>query len=339
VAVAAEILCTVPLPDPFMPIASEVAAVRVVGRLTEHEELIGMLRSQPVDVLCPQLQEPVDAALLDAGLPRLRCVSLYAVGFNNVDIAAATERGIVVGNTPGVLTDATADCTLGLILAAARRLCEGDREMRAGRFSGWAPTYLLGHDVSGAHLGVIGFGRIGQAVARRALGFGMRITYADSTDPPVAEDLQSHVSRSEIEPLLRDADIVTLHVPLSEETRHLIGEEQLRAMKRTAVLVNTSRGPVVDETALVRALREGLIAGAGLDVYEDEPRPAPGLIDCPTAVLSPHLGSATVATRAAMAELTARNAVDALAGRIPRHCVNPEAWSSSAPEALTGAGA
>ncbi|MBV8195619.1 MAG: D-glycerate dehydrogenase [Candidatus Dormibacteraeota bacterium] len=293
-----------------------------------------MLRSQPADVLCPQLQEPIDAAVLDAGMPRLRCVSLFAVGYNNVDIDAATARGIDVGNTPGVLTDSTADCAVGLMLATARRLCEGDREVRAGRFTGWAPTYLLGHDVTGAHLGLVGFGRIGQAVARRALGFSMRVSYTDSTNPPVAEDLAGRVERGSLDSVLQEADVISLHTPLTAETLHLIGEPRLRSMKPTAIVINTSRGPVVDEQALVRALQEGWIAGAGLDVYEDEPRLATGLAGCPTAVLSPHLGSATVQTRAAMAELTARNAVDALAGRVPRHCVNPEAWKHSTPAAL-----
>jgi glyoxylate reductase len=233
-----------------------------------------------------------------------------------------------------VLTDATADCAMGLMLAAARNLCEGDREVRAGRFTGWEPDYLLGQEVSGAVLGVIGFGRIGQAVARRALGFSMRIVYFDSTDPPVAEDLQGRVSRMPLETLLGEADIITLHTPLTDETHHLINESALRAMKDTAILVNTSRGPVIDEAALVRALRERWIAGAGLDVYENEPTLAPGLTECANVVLAPHLGSATVKTRAAMAELCALNALDALAGTIPRHCVNPEAWASTAPPAL-----
>ena len=329
-----EILCTVPLPDPFAAMITAAASLRVVGRVLGHEELVDTLREHPADVLVPQLQEKVDAAVLDAGLPRLRCVSLFAVGYDNVDIPAATERRVVVGHTPGVLTDATADCAMGLMLAAARRLCEGDREMRAGRFHGWAPQYLLGQEVTRAQLGLVGFGRIGQAVARRALGFSMRVAYADTTDPPVAADLQGRVEQIDLDRLLRESDIVSLHTPLTAETRHLIGEAQLRAMKPTAILVNTSRGPVVDEATLVRALREGWIAGAGLDVYEHEPQIAPGLSECATAVLAPHLGSATVKTRAAMAELTARNALDAIAGRVPGACVNPEAWAGSSPPPL-----
>ncbi|MBV8301985.1 MAG: D-glycerate dehydrogenase [Candidatus Dormibacteraeota bacterium] len=323
----ADVLCTLPLPEPFPSTVAAQASLQTLGRIPAHDELMALLREHPVDVLCPQLRDRVDAAVLDAGLPRLRCVAVYAVGYDSVDVEAATERGVVVGNTPGVLTDATADCTMALILAASRRIVEGDREMRAGRFTGWEPGYLLGIELRTALLGVVGFGRIGQAVARRALCFGMRVAYADTTDPPVAGDLVAAVTRSDFATLVRNADVLTLHTPLTEETHHLIDERVLRDMKPTAVLVNTSRGAVIDEAALVRALREGWIAGAGLDVYEAEPRTAPGLAECATAVLSPHLGSATVTTRSAMAELVAQNTIDALGGRLPRHCVNPEAWS------------
>jgi len=333
-AVAPEVLCTLALPKPFPALVSDAATLRTAGHLMSRDELVSELRERPVDVLCPQLREPVDGIVLDAGGSRLRCVSLFAVGFNNVDVDAATERGVVVANTPGVLTNATADCAMGLMLAAARNLCEGDREVRAGRFAGWEPEYLLGQDVSGALLGVIGFGRIGQAVARRALGFSMRVVYFDSTDPPVAEDLQGRVSPTPLDTLLREADVITLHTPLTEETHHLIDEPALRTMKDSAILVNTSRGPVIDEATLARALREGWIAGAGLDVYENEPELAPGLTECANVVLSPHLGSATIKTRAAMAELCALNALDALAGQTPRHCVNPEAWARGAPPPL-----
>jgi len=333
-AVPPDVLCTLALPEPFPSLVGGGATLRTLGRLLSRDELASELHERPVDVLCPQLREPIDAVVLDAGGPRLRCVSLFAVGFNNVDVEAATERGVVVGNTPGVLTNATADCAMGLILAAARNLCEGDREVRAGRFAGWEPQYLLGQDVSGATLGVVGFGRIGQAVARRALGFSMRVVYFDSTDPPIADELQDRVLRVPLESLLREADIITLHTPLNDETHHMIDERALRAMKDTAILVNTSRGPVIDEAALARALRERWIAGAGLDVYENEPALAPGLVECANVVLSPHLGSATFTTRAAMAELTALNALDALAGTVPRHCVNPEAWAAAVPPPL-----
>jgi glyoxylate reductase len=236
-----------------------------------------------------------------------------------------------------VLTDATADCAMGLILAAARRLCEGDRLVRQGHFSGWEPEFLLGLDLHDALLGVVGFGRIGQAVARRALGFSMRVAAAEhSPAPPVADDLRDRVQVLPLPDLLREADVISLHLPLTATTHHLIDAAALRRMKPTAVLVNTARGAIVDEAALTVGLREGWIAGAGLDVYEDEPRLSPGLVDCDTAVLSPHLGSATVRTRAAMAELCAENAVAALAGQLPRHAVNPEAWVSPPPPLIGG---
>jgi glyoxylate reductase len=327
----ADILCTLPLPAPFEEMVRPRASLAVLGRIAPTGELTDRLRAQPTDVLCPQLRDPITAEVLDAGLPRLRCVSLYAVGYNNVDVAAATERHIVVGNTPGVLTDATADCAMALLLAAARRICEGDAAVRAADFTGWEPDYMLGMELTGALLGVVGFGRIGQAVARRALGFGMRIAYSTDVEVAVDEDIRDRVTEVALAELLTSADVISLHVPLTETTHHLIDESALRSMRDGAILINTSRGPVVDEAALVRALRGGWIAAAGLDVYENEPRLAPGLVDCRNAVLSPHLGSATVATRAAMARLTAQNALDALDGRLPANCVNPNAWDAGAP--------
>ena len=336
---APDVLCTVALPDPFTERIEAAATLRVIGRLLSHDEMVETLQRHPADVLCPQLQERIDAPVLDAGSPRLRCVSLYAVGFDNVDIAAATERHIVVGHTPDVLTDATADCAIGLMFAAARRLSEGDRQVRAGAWHGWAPTYMLGLQITGARLGLVGFGRIGQAVGRRALGLGMRVSYHDPTDPPVAGDLRDRVESVGFDRLLRESDVISLHTPLTESTRHLIGAAELRAMQPASILVNTSRGAIIDEQALVQALQGGSIAGAGLDVYEHEPRLSPGLVDCATAVLSPHLGSATVQTRSAMAGRTADNALDALAGRVPRSCVNPQAWGADPPASLLGSGA
>ena len=332
------VLLTVPLPEPGMRLLSELGEgeveVRVLGRIPPTRELREELR-RGVDVLCPQLTDPVDAATLDAGLPRLRAVSNYAVGVNNIDVEAATARGIAVGNTPGVLTDATADCAMGLLLAAARRLCEGDRLVRAGDWSGWDPEWMLGLELRGALLGVVGFGRIGQAVARRALAFGMRVVHAAHGGAGAVDtDLAGRVEAMPLDRLLEAADAVSLHVPLTPSTHHLIDEAALRRMRRTAVFVNTARGAVVDEPALVRALREGWIAAAGLDVYEDEPRLAPGLADLPNAVLAPHLGSATVRTRAAMAELCAGNALAALRGLPLPHSPNPQAWAGGLPPAL-----
>jgi glyoxylate reductase len=327
----ADVLCTLPLPSPFPEMLQPRAAVEVIGEILPSAELAARLRSYPVDVLCPQLRDPITAELLDAGLPRLRCVALYAVGYNNVDVDAATARAVAVTNTPGVLTNATADCAVGLMLAAARRLCEGDRAMRAGQFTGWTPDYMLGLELDGSVLGVVGFGRIGQAVARRALAFGMRVVYATDVEVTIEDDLRGRATEIPLDQLLSSADVVSLHVPLTPTTEHLINETSLQAMKSTAVLINTSRGPVIDEPALVRALRDGWIAGAGLDVYEREPELAPGLRDCANVVLSPHLGSATTKTRAAMAELTAQNTIAGLEGRVPPNCVNPEVWQAGAP--------
>ena len=322
----AEVLCTLALPDPFEPTVRLHADLRVLGHIPPTADLAATLRDQPVDVLCPQLRDPISAELLDAAGERLRAVACYAVGYNNVDVDAATARGVVVTNTPGVLTDATADCTVGLMLAATRRLAEGDRAMRAGRYHGWEPGYMLGLELHDAQLGIVGFGRIGQAVARRCLGFGMKVVYATDVPVDIEPDLAEAVREVPLDELFTTSDVVSLHVPLTETTRHLINEKLLRAMKATAYLVNTSRGPVIDEPALVRALQEGWIAGAGLDVYENEPAMAEGLAECETAVLAPHLGSATVQTRAAMARLTALNTVAALEGRMPPNALNPAAW-------------
>jgi glyoxylate reductase len=327
------VLLTLALPAPAPSLLAEVAETRVLGRIPTTDELCDELRAG-VDVLCPQLRDPITADVLDAGLPRLRAVCNYAVGYNNVDVESATQRGIAVGNTPGVLTDATADCALALLLAAARRICEGDREVRAGRWAGWEPEYLLGLELRDSLLGVVGFGRIGQALARRALACGMRVAYHDELVGAIDDDLAARVSTATFDELLSSADVLSLHVPLTDETHHLIGESAMRRMKTTAVLVNTSRGPVVDEVMLVRALREGWIGAAGLDVYEDEPRLAPGLAELPNAVLAPHLGSATVHTRAAMAELAARNARAALAATPLPAFVNPQAWAAGAPAPL-----
>jgi glyoxylate reductase len=327
----AEVLCTLALPAPFDDMVRRRASVGVLGGIVPTAELIARLRSQPVDVLCPQLRDPITAELLDAALPRLRCVALYAVGYNNVDVDAATARHIAVTNTPGVLTGATADLTFGLVLATARRICEGDAATRAGLYTGWTPDYMLGMDLNGATLGIVGFGRIGQAVALRALAFGMRIAYTSDVEVALDDGLRDRVVELSLGELLATADVVSLHVPLTDTTHHLIDETALRSMRPSAILINSSRGPVIDENALVRALREGWIAGAGLDVYENEPELAAGLAGCRNAVLAPHLGSATVGTRAAMAQLTAQNTVDALDGRLPTNCVNPQCWEAGLP--------
>jgi glyoxylate reductase len=247
-------------------------------------------RVHPAQALLPTLADKVDGELLDAA-PRLRIVANHAVGYDNVDVAACTARGVWVTNTPGVLTDSTADLTWTLLLAVARRVREGERMMRSGAFAGWAPTMLLGREIRGAALGLVGYGRIAQAVARRAEGFGMQVLHSSRTGGvPLAD-------------LLGRADVVSIHCPLTAETRHLIGAAELTGMKRGAILLNTARGPIVDEAALVAALESGHLGGAGLDVFEDEPRVHPGLVDRDDVVLLPHLGSATVETRQAMARI------------------------------------
>ena len=245
------------------------------------------------------LTDRIDAGLLERA-DRLKLVANMAVGTDNVDVAAARRLGIAVSNTPDVLTDATADLAFGLLLAAARRLVWGDRLVRGAGFTGWSPTLGLGMDVTERTLGIVGAGRIGQALAERARGFRMQVLLTRRRDGvPLPE-------------LLERSDFVSLHVPLNDETRHLIGAAELRRMRPHAVLVNTARGPIIDENALVRALREGWIAGAGLDVFENEPKLAPGLAELPNVVLTPHVGSATIATRNRMAEIAARHIVGTL---------------------------
>jgi glyoxylate reductase len=273
--------------------------------------------------LLAHLQDPIDAQVMDAAGPQLRVISNYAVGYNNIDVAEATRRGVVVCNTPGVLTEATADIAWILLMGVARRISEGERIMRSGQSWSFSQTFMLGSDVRGRTLVIVGAGRIGAAVARRARAWGMRLIYVSRR---AHEDFETELgaARMELDAALVEADFVSLHVPLTDQTRHLIDARRLHLMKRTAYLVNTSRGPVVDEAALVAALRQGTIAGAGLDVYEHEPATAPGLIECPNTLLLPHLGSATVQTRGAMAEMAVRNLLGVLDGSGAVHAVNAE---------------
>lgn len=273
--------------------------------------------------LLTMLTDRVDDEVLDAAGPDLAVVANYAVGYDNVDVTACTARGVLVTNTPDVLTDATADIAWSLILAASRRVAEGERLLRAGRPWAWAPGFLLGREVTGKTLGVVGFGRIGQAVAERAAGFRMRVLYHSRSPKPEAEARLGAEQRS-FEDLLREADVISVHCALTDETRGLFGAEAFRAMKSTAILVNTARGPVVDEKALAAALRAGELFAAGLDVYEREPEVHPDLLALENVVLAPHLGSATVETRAAMGMLAAENLVAALEGRRPPTPLNPE---------------
>jgi len=274
-------------------------------------------------VLC-HLTDVIDDEVMEAAGRQCRVFANYAVGYNNIDVEAATRRGILVTNTPDVLTETTADLAWALLMAAARRIVESDRFLRSGRWEGWGPMQFPGQDVHGAVLGIVGAGRIGLAVARRAAGFRMRLLYTDPEPRPDMEALGAR--RVELPELLSESDFVSLHAPLTPATRHLIGRSELARMKPTACLVNTARGPLIDETALVEALREGRIAAAGLDVYEHEPRLTPGLTSLDNVVCTCHIGSATRATRTRMAVMAAENVVAALEGRLPPHAVNPQAW-------------
>ena len=278
---------------------------------------------EQVDGLLPMITDKIDAELLDHG-KNLKVVSNYAVGYNNIDVPAATQRGVIVTNTPDVLTDATADCAFMHIIATARRLVEVDKYVRDGKWvKAWGPKMLLGSDLAGKTLGVVGLGRIGSALVPRAKGFKMNVVYNDAHRNPEKEKTLG-IEYREFDALLKEADYVSLHVPLNEKTMHLIGERELELMKPTAFLVNTSRGPVIDEKALVKALKEGKIAGAGLDVHYVEPTPADNpLLELDNVTVTPHIGSATSGTRLAMAMKAATNLVAALKGEKPTDIVNP----------------
>ncbi len=252
-----------------------------------------------------------------AAAPTLKVVCNVAVGYNNIDVAAARRRGVVVTNTPDVLTETTADFAWALLMAAARRVVEADQFARSGQWQRWQWDLLWGADVHGKTLGILGFGRIGRAVARRASGFDMRVLYHDAVRPAPAVERELRADYADVETILREADFVSLHTPLLPQTRHLIDERTLRLMKKTAILVNAARGPIVDEAALVRALEEGWIAGAGIDVFEEEPRINPGLLPLRNVVLAPHIASASRDTRIAMASLAVRNCLDVLDGKPP----------------------
>lgn len=286
-----------------------------------YDELLNAVRG--IDALLCLLTDKIDAQVMDCAGPQLKIIANYAVGFDNIDIAEATRRKIVVTNTPGVLTETTADLAWALLMASARRLGEGERLVRASQWAGWNPTLLLGVDVYGKTLGIFGMGRIGQAVARRAKGFNMRVIYYDIKKPELPPDIEA--TQVDKETLLRESDFISIHCPLTRATYHAFGIEEFKKMKKTACIINTSRGPVIDEEALVQALKEGWIFSAGLDVFEKEPEIHPDLLTCPNAVLIPHLGSASVETRSRMAEIAAQNIIARLQGKTPPNPINPEA--------------
>ena len=288
-----------------------------------RDEVLERLRTGNYDALYCMLTNPVDASVMDAA-PGLRVIANMAVGYNNVDVNEATRRGIPVTNTPGVLTDTTADFAWALLMATARRVVEGDRFARAGSFHGWGPLMMVGTDVYGKTLGIVGFGRIGRAVARRATGFGMRVLYFDRVPADAETEAALNANSVSLDRLLAESDFVTLHTDYNPETHHLIGAPELAAMKQGSYLINTARGAIVDEAALVAALKSGRLAGAGLDVFEREPEIHQGLFDLENAVIVPHIASASMETRSAMALMAAENVLAALRDEAPPNVVNPE---------------
>ena len=281
-----------------------------------------LTRVKGADALVTLLTEKVDCELLDAAGPQLKSVSNVAVGYNNIDVPACTQRNVIVTNTPGVLTDATADIAMALILMVTRRLAEGERVIRSQTPWQWGMFYMLGSGIQGRQLGIVGMGQIGIATARRAKAFGMTIAYTKRTPLDAATAKELGATHMDMDQLLATSDVVSLHCPYSPETHHLISTEQLKKMKPTAFLINTARGPVVDEAALVEALTSCTISGAGLDVFEKEPEVHAGLLGLDNAVLIPHLGSATVETRTAMATTAAKNCLAILSGAVPPNRVN-----------------
>lgn len=315
------------IPESALRLLEEHCEVEVNphDRPLTRKELLQQVRQRDA-VLC-MLTDKIDAAVLDAAGPQVKIFANYAVGYDNIDIPAASQRGILISNTPDVLTDATADMAWALLCAVARRVVEGDRFTRAGKFKAWKPLMMLGLEITGKTIGVVGAGRIGQAFAQRARGFKPKLLYT-ATSPKPDFEAQTGATFADCETILREADFVSLHLPLTPATRHFIGEPELHLMKETAILINTSRGPVVDEKALVKALREKRLWGAGLDVFEREPKLEPGLTSLENVVITPHLGSASIETRGKMGDLAVENILAALNGVRPPNCLNPEAAPS-----------
>lgn len=290
-------------------------------RSLTYNELLNEVKGR--DAMLTMLSDRMDAHLIQEAT-NLKVIANYAVGYDNVDVKAATAQGIVVTNTPGVLTDSTADMAWALLFSVTRRIVEGDKLTRAGKFTGWAPMMLLGGDLVGKTLGIIGAGRIGTAMAMRSRGWNMRVLYMTQSRRNAVLEEMLGAKRVDLETLLKESDFISIHTPFSEKTKHLVGAKALSIMKRTAYLINTGRGAVIDEEALVHALRNKQIAGAGLDVYEEEPKLKPGLSELDNVVLAPHLGSATVETRTKMSLIAAENIIAVLNKQKPPNCVNPE---------------
>ena len=311
-----------PILDPGPSILAEAAEVVAYPANLPLDEANIRQAAEGCLGIVSQLMDPIRETVLST--PGLKCVSNVAVGFDNVDVAAATSHKVMVTNTPGVLDDSTADFAFTLLMATARRIVEADSFTRSGRFRGWAIDMMLGQDIFGATLGIVGVGRIGRGVAHRAKGFNMRVLYYDPQPLPREAEEQLGATRVDLGRLIAESDFISIHVPLTQETHHLFSTQQFNQMKRNAVLVNTSRGPVVDEAALVEALKGRKLAGAGLDVYEREPAVHPGLTPMPNVVLAPHIASATVRTRSEMSAMAARNMATAVRGGRPPNLVNPE---------------
>ena len=317
------ILVTGRLPQDIMTSLSKKyeAEINVEDKPFDRQKLLDGIKDK--EGLLSMITDTVDEEVLDRA-DHLKMIAQFGVGYNNIDVKAATARGILVSNTPGVLTDATAELAFALILAISRRLVEGDRMTREGRFRCWAPMLFLGREVTGKTLGVIGMGKIGKAVAQRARCFNMPILYHNRSRMSKSHEKELMAKYVDMKTLLSQADFISLHVPLSEQTRHLIGSQELSLMKPTAYLINTSRGPVVDEQALLETLRNGRIGGAGLDVYENEPALTPGLAELDNVILLPHVGSGTLETRFRMANMAVENLIAGLSGKVPPNLVNPE---------------
>jgi glyoxylate reductase len=286
-------------------------------------------RIHGLDGLLCLLTDQINDEVLDSAGPSLKVISNHAVGFDNIDISSATKRRIPVGNTPGILTETTADFSFALLLAGARRVVEGQKAVIAGDWKTWSPLWLLGNDIHGATIGIVGFGRIGQAVARRAAGFGMRILYYDPSPPSSWQSFGVSAEAVELESLLRVSDFVTIHTPLNDQTFHMFGEWAFTSMKSSAILINTARGPIIDQQALFNALKNGAIAFAAIDVTTPEPLPLDSpLLKLNNLIVTPHIASASYATRSKMAEMAAKNLIAGIRGEKLPYCVNPQVYSS-----------
>lgn len=323
-----KILVTQKVPGPAYPLLEAIGDVEATmeeGVIWPYEELLR--RGPGHDYIFCLLTDNIDAHFLEActaSTPRLKMVANMAVGFNNIDVEAATRLGIGISNTPGVLSDTTADFAFALLMATARRIPEAERYLRAGKYKGWGPLLFCGAEVHQATLGLIGAGRIGKLVAKRASGFEMKVIYYDVYRMSPEEEATYNLTYMPIDDVLKQADFISIHTPYMPSTHHLIGERELSLMKPSAILINTARGPIVDEKALVRALRLGIIAGAGLDVFENEPAVEPELMTMENAVITPHIASASLKTRTLMATMASDNIVAHFHGQRPPNIVNPE---------------